>query len=64
MSAPTKVGDLVVWYSAFPRQEFGAHGWVSGRPHKPSREKVKHYRPVCGGGAAAGSLQATSGGVP
>jgi hypothetical protein len=45
--APTKVGDLVVWYSGAPHQEFVAYGWACGPPRKPQDEKVKHYGPVC-----------------
>lgn len=48
MPAPTRVGDLVVWYSGVPHQEFVAYGWACGRPGKPQDEKVKHYGPVCG----------------
>jgi hypothetical protein len=35
MPASSEVGDLAVWYSGVPQQEFIANGWVCGLPYKP-----------------------------
>jgi len=48
MPATSQVGDLAVWYSGNPYQEFVAYGWVSGLPHKPEGQQKKYYGPVSG----------------
>lgn len=46
--AESQVGDLAVWYSGNPQQNFVAYGWVCGLPYKPEGEQRKYYSPVCG----------------
>jgi hypothetical protein len=48
MPAESQVGDLAVWYSGNPQQNFVAYGWVCGLPYKPEGEQRKYYGPVCG----------------
>jgi hypothetical protein len=48
MPASSQVGDLAIWYSGVPQQEFVAYGWVCGLPYKPKEEQRKYYGPVCG----------------
>jgi hypothetical protein len=48
MPAPSRVGDLAVWYSGDRQQKFVAYGWVCGLPHKPEGEQRKYYGPACG----------------
>jgi hypothetical protein len=48
MPKHAELGDLAIWYAAYPDQEYRAYGWVADVPVKPDGELVKYYGPVVG----------------
>jgi hypothetical protein len=48
MPRSAEPGDLCIWYSASPHQEYVAYGWVAEAPKKPASEKKKYYGPATG----------------